>query len=261
MIAASFDTFLLDLDGVVYIGTDPVPGAARTIARLREQGKTLRFLTNDPRPTRQQVAERLRRIGIQASAHEITTCGSATAAHLKTSALQTVFVVGSDGLRQEMEAAGVAVRDTGDVDAVVVGCDETVGYHHIRKATQRIIQGAHFIATNDDPTFPTPDGPAPATGAIVAAVQTAAGRTPRIIGKPSPDMFAIALEDQDGARSVMIGDQLATDIAGAQRYGIASLWFNYKGERSVPDDPPAQPDGILTRWTELFEADRAARGL
>lgn len=259
MIAASFDTFLFDLDGVVYVGTDPVPGAARTIARLRERGKTLRFLTNDPRPTREGVVRRLQRMDVAAEPSEIVTCGWATAAHLRASEVESACVVGSDGLRREIQATGIPVADTGSVDAVVVGCDEQVVYPDIRRAAEQIRQGARFIATNDDPTFPTPDGPAPATGAIVAAIRTASGCEPHVIGKPNPEMFDAALAGIETGRAVMIGDRLATDIAGAQRYGIASLWFNHGGKRSVPDDPPAQPDGILTVWAELLGSDRTAR--
>lgn len=259
MIAEQFDAFLFDLDGVIYVGDEVVPGAKRTLGRLRNAGKTLRFLTNDPRPTRRAVARRLRGMGVRAEAREIVTCGWATAIHLKATAVETTYVVGSEGLKREIEAKGIDIMGRGAIHAVVVGCDERIAYPHIRRATRLVRRGARFIATNDDPTFPTPEGPAPATGAIVAAVCAASECEPRVIGKPSPEMFTAALKGIETEGAVMIGDRLATDIAGAKRHGITTLWFNRGGARALPDDPPAQPSGLLKDLTELFSPNASWR--
>ena len=110
MIAEQFDILLLDLDGVVYVGDRLLPGARRALRRLRERGTTLRFLTNDPRPTRDEVVARLERLGVAASVQEVVTCGWSTAVCLREAGLASAYVVGSDGLRRELDRAGVRGR-------------------------------------------------------------------------------------------------------------------------------------------------------
>lgn len=251
MIAEQFDIILLDLDGVVYVGDTLLPGADRAHRRLRERGKTLRFLTNDPRPTRDEVVARLERHGIEARVQEVVTCGWATAVYLHEAGLESAYVVGSEGLCRELERAGLRLTNDG-ADAVVVGCDKRVSYPHIKRASRLIRKGAQFIATNEDPTFPTPNGPAPATGTIVAAVRTAADETPHVVGKPHPDMFEAALNDRDPSAAVMVGDRLATDILGARQMGIAALLLRRDNGRPLDHETVATPDRVISSLTDLF---------
>jgi HAD superfamily hydrolase (TIGR01450 family) len=256
-IVDQFDTFLLDLDGVVYLGDAPLPGARRSLQRLRDRRKTLRFLTNDPRPTRRDVAVRLNGYGIDARTEEIVTCGAVTAAYLRENGFESVHVLGSDGLSQEMEQSGLRLAD--DAEVVVVGCNEGICYPDIRRASRLIYRGAEFVATNEDPTFPTPEGPAPATGTILAAVRAASGREPVVVGKPNGAMFEAALEGFDSETAIMIGDRLDTDIAGARRHGLPGIFVDHdarpgptSSENHSEEKP--RPDLVISSLPDLFEA-------
>lgn len=252
MIADQFDVFLLDLDGVVYVGDTLLPGARSALRRLRERGKTLRFLTNDPRPTRDDVVNRLDRLGIESDAQEVVTCGWSTAVYLREAGVTSAYVVGSKGLCHELERAGLQLTNGNDAEAVVVGCDEEVAYPHIKRAARLIHAGAQFVATNEDPTFPTPDGPAPATGTIVAAVRTASDETPYVVGKPHPAMFEGALQDWDPSAAVMVGDRPGTDILGARQMGITALLLRRENDRPQSHETKATPDRVISSLTDLF---------
>lgn len=260
MLAEQFDAFLLDLDGVVYVGAELLPGAAEALGRLRAAGKAIRFLTNDPRPTRSELAERLAGLGVEARIDEIITCGWATARYLRREGLRSVFVVGSAGLRAELEQAGITVVDRERPEAVVVGADEGLGYLDILRASRLIHQGAQFVAVNVDGSFPVPGGLAPATGAVVSAVQAATGRRPVVVGKPYSPMFELALASlADRERVVMVGDTPESDILGAHQAGIPAIL--------VADEPPRHPtagdfripDACIHTLLDLFEPGRSAR--
>lgn len=248
----AFDTILFDLDGVIYVGEHALPGAPESLARLRRAGKHIRFLTNDPLPTREDVMRRLAGHDIDAALNEIVTSGWATANWLREQKVGSARVIGSEGLKTEISRAGVAVSHPGrNVDAVVIGCDENTGYADIREASRLIRNGAAYVATNDDATFPTPDGPAPATGAIVAAVTVAAGREPYIVGKPHPHMFRAALGTLPASRALMIGDNPATDILGAECMGIAALLLSHNGGSNTDARP--RGDHVISTLLELFD--------
>ena len=236
-IAGRFDAFLLDLDGVVYVGEEPLPNAVKSLVRLREAGKQLRFLTNNPRLTRIQLSRRLTSMGVEAYEEEVVTSGWATAHYLREEGVSSAYVLGSRGLISEILKAGVEVVDRGPCEAVVVGADDLVSYGHIRQATTAIFSGARFIATNADNTFPSPEGPLPGTGAIVAAVQTTTGVEPVVVGKPFSPMFDAALQSVgvERERAVMIGDSPETDIEGARRAGITGVLISEDEERSAND--------------------------
>lgn len=250
-----FKAVLLDLDGVVYVGRQATAGAVETLAELRERRCAVRFLTNDPRPSRSDVASRLRALGIQASLDEVMTCGWVTAKTLQKRGLNTVFMVGSAALAQELQAAGLRVRERGPVDAVVVGCDRNVGYGHIRDAAGRVRDGAAFIATNNDAVFPTANGLAPGTGAIVAAISVASGVPPELMGKPQPAMFEEAVADLPAdTPALMVGDTPATDVEGAHRAGLPAVLLS-SGDvaRNLP--PWQRPDAVISALPALLTLD------
>jgi HAD superfamily hydrolase (TIGR01450 family) len=253
MLAERFDAFFLDLDGVVYLGDEPLPGAREALARLRRAGKEIRFLTNHPRPTRTQVCRRLNAMGVEAHTEEVVTSGWATASYLLQNGIVSAYVVGSRGLASEIGGVGVEVVDGGPCDAVVLGSDEYVSYGHIRQASRCIFDGARFIATNADATFPAPKGPVPGTGAIVEAVRVVTGKRPVVIGKPSPPMFDMALKDLNVGRErvVMIGDTPASDIAGAHRAGIAGVLVSRKEDASARGSRAA--DAVILDLSALFD--------
>jgi HAD superfamily hydrolase (TIGR01450 family) len=261
VLADSFDVFLLDLDGVVYLGVNPLPGAIDALARLRAMGKTLRFLTNDPLPTRRQVVRRLRTMGVEVHLHEVVTAGWATATYLRAHGVTSAYVVGSRGLAAELEQEGITIvrgeHAEAVPEAVVVGCSEHVGYPHLRRAATWIRRGARFVATGDDGWFPTAQGPWPATGAITAAIRVAAERSPTIVGKPFLPMFASALADLDaGLRIAMVGDTPASDILGAHRAGLTGILVAQDSREprlAPPHHDGRSPDAVIPNLLGLFD--------
>lgn len=252
MIASHFDIFLFDLDGVIYLGNEALPEAVEAVNRLYEMDKELRFLTNDPRPKRQTIASNLQELGIDAQEDEIITSGWATAQYLSQQDMTTTAVVGSEGLQTELREEGIEITDD-TPEAMVVGADEETSYLDIQRATRHITQGATFVGTNPDGSFPTPDGPAPGAGAIVRAVEAATGTDPTIVGKPEPLMFEMALDRvSDNSHAVVVGDNPATDVLGAHRAGLSGILV-------AEDEPTAasardfqQPDMTISTLATLF---------
>jgi glycerol-1-phosphatase len=256
MIAERFDAFLFDLDGVVYLGDELLPGSEEALARLREAGKEVRFLTNDPRPTRAQVRRRLAGMGVEVGADEMITSGWATAGYLLQNGVESAYVIGSRGLASEISMVGVEVVDKGPCEAVVVGSDEHVSYSHIRQASRYIFEGARFVATNADGSFPSPKGPLPGTGAIVEAVRVTTDEKPIVIGKPFPPMYDTALKGLSTARerTVMVGDTLESDIAGANSAGISGVLVSREYTQDTADGDEGLADAVIQDLTGLFES-------
>lgn len=255
VLAEQFDAFLFDLDGVIYLGDNPLSHACESLVRLREEGKEIRFLTNDPRPTREEVVEKLAGMGVEAGEGEVITSGWATAEYLRKKGTRSTYVFGSKGLESEIRRAGIEVLASGRPESVVVGADEHTSYHHIRRAARFISEGATFVATNPDGSFPTPEGPAPATGAIAVAVEAASGVRPIVVGKPYPHMFEAATEGLDAdMRTVMVGDNPETDIPGAHRVGISAILVS----KEPPAFPSARdfrtPDAAIPDLSSLFDS-------
>jgi len=252
MISDQFDAFFFDLDGVVYLGDEALPDAVESISRLAEMGKYIRFLTNDPRPSRTSIAADLQDIGIEVDRQHVVTAGWATAKYLTQQAIGSSAVVGSDALNSEIRKHGIEVTDDSP-DAVVVGADEGTAYDDIRRASRHVADGAQLIGTSPDGWFPTPDGPSPGAGSIVRAVETASDTTATIVGKPEPLMFEMA---QTGipltARIAVVGDNPSTDILGAHRTGLTGIL--------VTEDEPAQsskydlkyPDQTISSLADVF---------
>lgn len=232
---------IFDLDGVVYRGDEPIPGAALLVAALRGAGLTARFATNNSMATRQAYVDRLASQGIASTPDEIVTSTSATIQHLRAHipAVRRVMAVGADGMLAELRAAGYEATHAGSAapaswagqplveryDAVVAGLDPTVDYRTLGIAASAIRAGARFVATNADVRYPLPDGFVPGAGAIVAALQTASGVEPLVIGKPQPAMFLAILESTGvpAAAALVIGDNPDSDVVAARRAGIRVL--------------------------------------
>lgn len=264
MLADLFDAFFLDLDGVVYIGRKALPGTLPSLQRLRAMGKHIRFLTNNPCKTRERLVERLRTMGIEAHKEEMFTATWATCLYLRQQGIRRIYHIGSPEIESELDEVGVTTTKE-QPDAVVVGCEDVVTYEHLQQATRFIRQGAKFIATMVDAWYPSPSGPAPATGSIVAAIQTASQQRPVIIGKPSPTMFLEArqgLEQIEASRLVMIGDTPASDILGAHQAGMSAILISsvapetqiFPGRRDF-----RQPDAIIPDLSALFDENVTIR--
>jgi len=219
MIADGYDAFLFDLDGVLYRGDDPVPGAAAAIEVLREAGKRLAFVTNNSARPPMAVVEHLRTVGIAAEVGEVETSALATAAMLRRRGVTSAFVVGEAGLREALTDSGIAAVDADAApDAVVVGWDRSLTYETLRLASRCVQGGAALVASNDDASYPAPDGTTwPGAGSIVAALERATGRRAEVVGKPNAPILESALARAGGGRPLVIGDRVETDIEGARR--------------------------------------------
>jgi 4-nitrophenyl phosphatase len=231
---------IFDLDGVVYRGTEAIPGAAELVAWLHHCGVAVRFATNNSMVAREGYVERLSAMGIQTTADEIVTSSSATVEHLHRHApeVRRVMAIGAEGLREELEAAGFETAMAGDVsaavpggaleesyDALIVGLDPAFDYGRLASGMSAVAAGARLIATNADARYPTPAGFLPGAGSIVASLTVATGVTPEVIGKPEPAMFRAIIEASGipATETVVVGDNPASDIIGARRAGCASI--------------------------------------
>lgn len=204
---------LCDLDGVVYRGSRPIPGAKEAMKKLLASSNEVFFITNNSTRTPQATAEKIARItGVDVSGDQVLTSSQAALTLLEPTDAP-VLVVGEDGLRDVVAHGGFEVtEDPGAARSVVVGLTRAMTYETISGAMQAILNGARFIATNDDNSFPTEDGLAPGCGAIVAAIAAASDTDPVVAGKPNPAMRDLIRSRIDGDAWI-IGDRLETDIA------------------------------------------------
>jgi glycerol 3-phosphatase-2 len=223
-----YDLALLDLDGVVYIGQDAVPGAAVALDRVRSAGVAVRFVTNNASRPPQVVADHLTRLGVPATVDEVVTSAQVAAVLLarRFAPGSGVLVVGAEGLRQALTEHDLVPMDSVDEGpvAVVQGFGPDVGWRLLAEATRAVRSGLFWMATNLDLTVPTTHGPAPGNGLLVQIVATAAGREPDdVAGKPRPGAFLEAARQAGSRRPLVIGDRLDTDLEGARAADMHGL--------------------------------------
>ncbi|HET6792344.1 MAG TPA: HAD-IIA family hydrolase [Actinomycetota bacterium] len=250
MLADPYDAILLDLDGVLYRWPDAVPGAAAAVAALREAGKYLAFVTNNSSRTPAQVVERLGSVGVDAMPEEVVTSALATASILAEREVRSAFVVGEEGLLDALAGAGIRAVPPSDPlpDAVVVGFDRRADYAKLKDAAVLVERGVPLFASNADPSFPSSGGESwPGAGALLAAIETTTGVRAEVFGKPEPSLFQRALASTGGARPLVVGDRLDTDIAGAGRLGWDSVLVLTGAARR------ADVDGVS--WKPTFIVD------
>ena len=220
------DALLVDLDGVVHLGDQPIPRAAESLGAARRHGLAVVYVTNNASRTPDDVAGSLATYGLEVAAADVVT-SSVIAARLLAERLPTgagVLVVGGDGLRGPLAAAGLRpVASADDAVAVVQGWAPEVGWAQLAEATVALRAGCPWVATNLDRTLPSPRGPLPGNGSMVAALASASGRDPESVGKPKPAMFTGAAAAVGSVRPLVVGDRLDTDIAGACAAGYPSL--------------------------------------
>src|SRR3954451_6242229 len=205
-------SWLMDMDGVLVHEERAIPGADRFIAALREREAPFLVLTNNSIYTRRALAARLRASGLEVPEERIWTSALATARFLESQRPGgSAFVIGESGLTPALHAAGYTLVER-DPDYVVLGETRTYSFERIAQAIRLIVAGARFIATNPDPSGPTPDGPLPATGAVAALISRATGVEPYFVGKPNPLMMRSALNaiDAHSETSAMVGDRMDT---------------------------------------------------
>jgi glycerol-1-phosphatase len=222
-----YDHVLLDLDGCVWVGDEACDGAADAVTALREAGASLLFLTNNVRHAPEELVRKLWRLGFQASIAEVVTVGAALQYHLAGRPRGSAYVVGSQALIDHVAEAGLRILNRTPfatrADVVVVGAHDGFDYDELRTAAQAVSRGAELIGATRDRTFPMPEGPWPASGAVLAAIEHASGRTAAVVvGKPEPPMYEAARDRLGPGRILAVGDLLDVDIAGARRAGLDS---------------------------------------
>lgn len=222
-----YDAALLDLDGVLYLGPEPVPHAAEALDVARTAGMRLAFVTNNAARTPRTVATHLTELGIPARPDEVATSAQA-AARLVADLVppgSAVLVVGGDGLQEALLERGL--RPVGSADdnpaAVVQGYHPTVGWSILAEGAYAVARGIPWIASNTDRTVPTPRGIAPGNGTLVEVIRMATGKDPVIAGKPELALHRESAERVDATRPLVVGDRLDTDVLGANRAGVDSL--------------------------------------
>jgi len=240
----AYDLAMLDLDGVVYVGPQAVPGAAQHLARARDAGMTLAFVTNNASRTPGDVAAHLRELGVEAVDDDVVTSAQAAARLLRERLPDgsAVFVIGGRGLEVALAERGlrpVRDRDAGPV-AVVSGFARDVSWGRVMDGAMLVRDGLPWVASNTDLTVPTPHGPGPGNGMLVGVVARFSERTPDVAGKPEPPLFAETLRRVGGRRPLVVGDRIDTDIEGARRGGYDSLLVmtGVTGAAELAEVPP-----------------------
>jgi HAD superfamily hydrolase (TIGR01450 family) len=243
-------TWVLDLDGVVWLTGRPIPGVDEAVAKLRGAGVRVLFATNNSSPTRAELRRRLEHCGIGVADDDLLRSSDVAAGLLQPGT--TALVLGDDGIIEALTGRGVTVVPEGPADAVVVGWTRGAGFtfEGVDRAARAVRDGARLVGTNEDPTFPTPDGLIPGAGALLAAVATASEATPEVAGKPhKATADAIAARVPQGELRAMVGDRPATDGALAAQLGIpfALVFSGVTREGDPPArDPAAPPEPAAT---------------
>ncbi len=214
-------TVLCDLDGVVYLGDTEIAGSGSALADLEAAGIQLLFITNNATRTRQQAADKIARItGFEPGADAVITSAMA-AAELVGPSQAATLLVGAAGAIPELERYQCPLVDSAEkAQAVVVGLTTKLSYGLLTEATRALLKGARFVATNTDPTYPLPTGPAPGAGAIVALLETTSGRAAEAAGKPHEPIRRMIKERLAPGPVYVVGDRLTTDLA----MGTAEGW-------------------------------------
>jgi len=246
--------FLIDMDGVMYRGSQLIPGADEFIASLKTKEIPFLFLTNNSQRTRRDVATKLHRLGILVEEKHVFTCAIATARFLaRQKPNGTAFVIGEGGLLNALHVNGYSIVDHAP-DYVVVGECRTVNLEMLEMAVRFIQKGAKLIATNMDPNCPTTDGIRPGCGATVAYLEAATGAKAFSVGKPSPVMMRSARKELRLATSetIMIGDTMETDILGGVQMGYFTILVLSGGTKRADLDRYAyRPNLVVESIAEL----------
>lgn len=251
---------VMDMDGVVYRGDTPLPGAIETLNALQDRGIKVTYLTNNASRHREELAAKMVRLGVPCTVDQMWGSAYTTARYLASEAPEArIFAVGTRSMVREFEEAGLQVMPTHEqVTHVVVGLDWGLTYDKLRQAHYAICNGASFIATNLDPTFPdSPTTTSPGGGSIVAVLRTSTGVEPLVMGKPQTLGIAqiAAAWGVTAADMAAVGDRLDTDIASAKGFGclailvLTGVTSRDEAERATDLD---KPDVILDDLTELL---------
>jgi glycerol-1-phosphatase len=244
----SYDAVLFDLDGVIYLGPVAVPGAAQGIAELRERGTKIGFVTNNAARPPVAVADHLVELDIPATPADVVTSAQA-AAHLlinRFGAGARILAVGGEGVTVALSEVGLVPVHSADEHpvAVIQGYGFDLKWQELNEAAVAIHRGAHWVATNIDPTRPTERGLVPGNGAAVAAVQLAVQAVPEVAGKPFRPLLDDTVSRLGAQHPLFVGDRLDTDIAGAINAGLDSMLVlsgSHRAEQLISATPGERP--------------------
>jgi 4-nitrophenyl phosphatase len=251
---------IIDLDGVLWLGDMPLPGLDDFFALLRRRQIRFILVSNNATTTARTVQAKLRGMGVEVSPDEILTSSAATAVYLRDLFPQgaRIYVVGEAPLKEALTSFGFLLADRAENVQVVIGSlDRQVTYEMLTEASLAIRAGALFLGTNGDVTYPTERGPAPGSGALLAALQAASGRAPKIVGKPEPYVYAQALArlGVSPEATLALGDRLETDILGGQRAGLkAAIVLTGVTRREDLANSPVRPDWVFEGLPDVCRA-------
>jgi 4-nitrophenyl phosphatase len=253
--------WIFDMDGVLYRGTEALPGVQALFDELDHRGVPYRLATNNSMASPHMYVERLAGMGIRANGSSILTSAMATRQYVldHVGPQAKIHVLGMPALTDQLQAHGefsVVDPDVETPDAVIVGLDREVTYDKLRKADRGIRFGAQFIATNGDATLPTERGLVPGCGALVAALVASTGRHPVVIGKPEVHLLEAAVADMGVAAQmcVMVGDRLDTDIAAGHSLGMLTVMvLTGVSTREEISSVPTKPDLVFTDLPAVLE--------
>lgn len=236
--------YVFDLDGTLFRGMTPLPGAVESVAALRAGGALIRYLTNNSGQTRASYLEKLTGMGFEAHPEEVWHTGLGAAMRCHEEGWRRAYVIGEPGLSDTLVEAGIEVlpvdQESG-ADVVIAGICRMFTYARLNAALQHLRAGSAFVATNTDATYPVEGGRLePGAGSLVAAVATASGRSPEVIGKPNPFLVREILREAgvEPAGALVVGDRLETDIECGRRAGCPT-WLVLTGV--IPAPIPGQP--------------------
>ena len=236
--------WILDLDGVLWLNDEPISGSVGAVERLRGRGERVLFVSNNSAAGIDEYTAKLARMGVPTEPADVLTSAQAAATLLERG--ETAVVCAGPGVEEALSARGIRVVREGAADAVVVGWHTTFDYAEMTRATRAVMGGARLIGTNDDATYPTPSGPVPGGGAILASIATASGVNPTVAGKPNPPMVELvrARLGDDLRGATVVGDRPTTDGRLALALGVrfALVLSGVTAQADLPVDP--SPDEV-----------------
>jgi len=248
--------FLIDMDGVIYKGTNPIDGSVEIINRLIKNKIPLLFLTNNSQKTCRDISYKLNKMGINAQEKHIFTCAMSTASFLANQKPNgTAYVIGEGGLSLALHQNGYSIVDD-DPDYVVIGEGRSLNFENLEKATKMVSKGAKLIATNLDISCPVEDGIRPGCGAITALIEKATGKNAFYVGKPSGIMMRLARKALKlrTEQVIMIGDTMYTDILGGVEMGYHTVLVMSGGtSKTELDQYSYQPNDVINSIANLPE--------
>ncbi|MGD8463979.1 MAG: TIGR01457 family HAD-type hydrolase [Anaerolineae bacterium] len=258
----TLQSLIIDMDGVLYRGSEAIPGTRQFLSFLREQDIDFILATNNSTKTPDQFVEKLASMDVVVHPDQVLTSAMATAAYLRQVAPQgtRVFVVGQEGLQQALRQAEFELVEDG-AEYVVAGMDFGICYERLAEATLQIRAGAQFVGTNPDRTFPSERGIVPGAGSLLAFLQAATGVTPTVIGKPQKAMMEQALATMGAQRdtTAVLGDRLETDILAGNHAELHTiLVLSGITNRDMLVEADIQPDHVFEDVAHLHAAWKEA---